>query len=104
MRCAECGCVWCRKCVEEGTEVARWEDGMRRSYVVSREEEDGGSGGVARAWEVEPSRGMGRRRGLDGEKWRGWKWESCKPWRGSRCKIYHEHNETEVCPEETEEH
>jgi hypothetical protein len=25
------------------------------------------------------------------------KWESCKPWRGARCRIYHEHAETEAC-------
>ncbi|KAF1920302.1 hypothetical protein BDU57DRAFT_440235 [Ampelomyces quisqualis] len=25
------------------------------------------------------------------------KWEACKPWRGSRCVLYHEHGETERC-------
>lgn len=25
------------------------------------------------------------------------KWETCKPWRGSRCRVYHEHEETERC-------
>ncbi|PSN62834.1 hypothetical protein BS50DRAFT_130571 [Corynespora cassiicola Philippines] len=25
------------------------------------------------------------------------KWEACKPWRGARCVVYHEHQETEVC-------
>jgi hypothetical protein len=27
----------------------------------------------------------------------GRRWESCKPWRGSRCVVYHEHKETEAC-------
>lgn len=25
------------------------------------------------------------------------RWEACKPWRGSRCVLYHEHEETERC-------
>ncbi|KAF2685534.1 hypothetical protein K458DRAFT_441968 [Lentithecium fluviatile CBS 122367] len=25
------------------------------------------------------------------------KWESCKPWRGVRCRVYYEHVETEAC-------
>jgi hypothetical protein len=25
------------------------------------------------------------------------KWEACKPWRGARCALYHEHAETERC-------
>jgi hypothetical protein len=25
------------------------------------------------------------------------KWESCMPWRGARCVLYHEHEETERC-------
>jgi hypothetical protein len=25
------------------------------------------------------------------------RWEACKPWRGSRCALYHEHGETERC-------
>jgi hypothetical protein len=25
------------------------------------------------------------------------KWEACKPWRGARCALYHEHEETERC-------
>jgi hypothetical protein len=25
------------------------------------------------------------------------KWEACKPWRGARCALYHEHDETERC-------
>jgi hypothetical protein len=28
---------------------------------------------------------------------KGRKWESCKPWRGARCRVYHEHNETDAC-------
>ncbi|KAF2704217.1 hypothetical protein K504DRAFT_390721, partial [Pleomassaria siparia CBS 279.74] len=35
---------------------------------------------------------LGRSRGR-GER----KWESCKPWRGSRCRVYHEHEETDRC-------
>jgi hypothetical protein len=25
------------------------------------------------------------------------KWGACKPWRGARCRLYHEHTETEIC-------
>jgi hypothetical protein len=35
----------------------------------------------------------------EGKERRVKKWESCKPWRGARCMLYHEHDETEVCGE-----
>lgn len=65
--CDECCLAFCTKCVEAGTAMAGWDDG--RSRWVGDEE--------------------------GGEKRR--KWESCKPWRGSRCVLYHEHEETERC-------
>jgi hypothetical protein len=65
--CDECCLAFCTKCVEAGTAMAGWDDGRGKSV----ENEEG-----------------------DGEKR---KWESCKPWRGSRCVLYHEHEETERC-------
>ena len=67
--CEACGLGWCVRCVAEGTGLAAWEDGRGR-------------------------RGSGHG---DGEK--APRWESCKPWRGSRCSVYHEHGETERCGE-----
>lgn len=72
--CEECACAWCVKCYEEGVGVAGWEDGR-----AGLEEE-----GVGKA----------RRKKSYG---RAGRWESCKPWRGSRCAVYHEHRETDAC-------
>ncbi|KAK7180644.1 hypothetical protein DPSP01_014041 [Paraphaeosphaeria sporulosa] len=74
--CDECCCAWCIRCYEEGVGVASWEDG--RGGVL-----DGGDEG----------KGVARRR----KACYGRRWESCKPWRGSRCVVYHEHKETEAC-------
>ncbi|KAF2743674.1 hypothetical protein M011DRAFT_480617 [Sporormia fimetaria CBS 119925] len=108
VRCEECGVAWCKRCVGEGTGMAGWEDGspgrmvrVRRGDVVhggrdtgagGRESADGDSG-YDDGWE---SAGEG---GLVGRKMRVRKWMSCKPWRGSRCAVYHEHRETERCAE-----
>lgn len=73
--CEECCCVWCSRCFQEGVGIASWEDGRGR---VSTEEEEVGDD---------------KRKKLK----HGRKWESCKPWRGSRCALYHEHRETEAC-------
>jgi hypothetical protein len=40
--------------------------------------------------------GVGEARWEDGRRREG-KWEGCKPWRGTRCVVYHEHGETERC-------
>ncbi|KAF2174869.1 hypothetical protein K469DRAFT_612849 [Zopfia rhizophila CBS 207.26] len=68
--CEGCYNAWCVRCVKEGFAMAGWEDGRG-----TREGEGLG-------------KGLGQR-----------KWESCKPWRGSRCKVYHEHKETDGCAE-----
>ncbi|EUC49740.1 hypothetical protein COCMIDRAFT_83900 [Bipolaris oryzae ATCC 44560] len=73
VRCEGCGGVFCNVCVGEGTAVAGWEEGRRRC----------GDG------EVQGS--PGKRARKEG------KWEACKPWRGARCLLYHEHDETEKC-------
>jgi hypothetical protein len=36
---------------------------------------------------------------VSGKKVRIRRWMSCKPWRGSRCAVYHEHKETDACGE-----
>lgn len=71
--CDDCCLSFCTRCVEGGVAMAGWDDGR------SIEE---GSGGDA----------MG-----DGKVMKTRKWEACKPWRGARCALYHEHEETERC-------
>jgi hypothetical protein len=68
--CDECCLAWCNRCVETGTGLACWDDGSRKVGSLEMSEEEG------------------EKRG---------KWEACKPWRGSRCVLYHEHEETERC-------
>ncbi|KAF2252573.1 hypothetical protein BU26DRAFT_562308 [Trematosphaeria pertusa] len=69
--CDECCCAWCIPCAGEGVAVASWEDGRpSMSY--------GAEAG---------KKAYGAPR----------KWESCRPWKGSRCMVYHEHRETEAC-------
>ncbi|KAL5121178.1 hypothetical protein ACEQ8H_001030 [Pleosporales sp. CAS-2024a] len=70
--CDECCLAFCTKCVETGTAMAGWDDG-RNKWIEVESTDD-----------------------THGERKRG-KWESCKPWRGSRCVLYHEHEETERC-------
>jgi hypothetical protein len=89
--CDECCCAWCVRCVGEGVAVACWEDGRGGM---------GAGGGSVDEGEAEESTGSGGAEGkVMGRKRGGWtrKWESCKPWRGARCRIYHEHAETEAC-------
>ncbi|KAF2827664.1 hypothetical protein CC86DRAFT_291023 [Ophiobolus disseminans] len=74
--CDDCCLAFCTRCVDVGVGMAGWDDG-RGKWEGGAEDADGGAGeGVAR----------GKR-----------KWEACKPWRGSRCRLYHEHEETERC-------
>lgn len=80
--CEECACAWCVRCFEDGVGVASWEDGRSGS-------EDGDGEGKS----GKRKRCYGSRSGRLG------RWESCKPWRGSRCAVYHEHRETEACGE-----
>ncbi|KAF1928819.1 uncharacterized protein M421DRAFT_4659 [Didymella exigua CBS 183.55] len=67
--CDDCCLSFCTTCVEGGVAVAGWDDGRGRE-----------------ADEM-----------LGAEKRKGGKWEACKPWRGARCALYHEHDETERC-------
>jgi hypothetical protein len=34
---------------------------------------------------------------VEGKKSAGRREETCMPWQGSRCRVYHEHAETETC-------
>ncbi|KAF2278449.1 uncharacterized protein EI97DRAFT_254972 [Westerdykella ornata] len=96
--------------------MAGWEDGSPGRFVWVRGEEVGGGSlldGVLTPGEGTRSASEERRTGdntvaawsalaLTGDgarekKVRVRKWQSCKPWRGSRCAIYHEHKETERC-------
>lgn len=99
--CDICQCAFCVPCVQEGVGMASWEDGRPQSVPL------GGLKGATQfglALSIpetpageEPVYVEGdkiaklRRRAI------GRRVESCKPWRGSRCRIYHEHRETEDC-------
>ncbi|KAF2470410.1 uncharacterized protein BDR25DRAFT_369600 [Lindgomyces ingoldianus] len=83
--CEECACAWCTRCVKEGVAVAACED--RRGTGSAKDE------GIKKG--VERKGGMGSCGGAGNAR----KWEACKPWRGSRCRVYHEHRETENCGE-----
>jgi hypothetical protein len=67
---------FCTRCVEAGVAMAGWDDG--------RSAEEGGAGGDGKARKARKARKVR-------------KWEACKPWRGARCALYHEHEETERC-------
>ncbi len=78
--CDDCCAAFCTKCVEGGVAMAGWEDGRRRIEVlVEQEDVLGGVGGEEKSVK------------------RVKRWEACKPWRGARCALYHEHAETERC-------
>lgn len=89
--CDECCCAWCLRCVGEGVAVAGWEDG-RGAFGGVRVGGVGGGGGEDGEEGLADGKVMGRKRGAWSRKW-----ESCKPWRGARCRVYHEHAETEAC-------
>lgn len=76
--CEDCCVAFCTACVQRGVAMARWEVG--RFEVV--EEERSVLGGAD-----------GEEKSVKKVK----KLEACKPWRGSRCALYHEHAETERC-------
>ncbi|KAF2025050.1 hypothetical protein EK21DRAFT_77364 [Setomelanomma holmii] len=78
--CDDCCVTFCTKCVEGGTGMAGWDDGRGKCEVLDEPAVDATGGGA----------GEGKERRLK-------KWESCKPWRGARCMLYHEHEETERC-------
>lgn len=67
--CDDCCLSFCTRCVEGGVAMAGWDDG--------RSKDEGDAEGA--------------------EKMKSRKWEACKPWRGARCALYHEHDETERC-------
>jgi hypothetical protein len=72
--CEDCCVAFCTSCIEGGVALAKWESG--RFEVL--EEEGNGLGGEEKIKRIK-------------------KWEACKPWRGARCALYHEHAETERC-------
>lgn len=79
--CEDCCLSFCTHCVEGGVAMAGWEDGRDQ-------------------WEVAESEGadtLGGASGDEGQVKTLRKWEACKPWRGARCALYHEHGETERC-------
>ncbi|KAH9861969.1 hypothetical protein IAQ61_010170 [Plenodomus lingam] len=79
--CEDCCLAFCTRCVEAGVAMAGWEDGRGKWEVVENEEADTSGGASGEGGEVKRMR----------------KWEACKPWRGARCALYHEHEETERC-------
>lgn len=108
VRCEECGVGWCGRCVGEGVGMATWEDGnvgrVGRATRWSVGGSAGSSGDEGNVWEDAASTavseggssgGSGSARGVKKVRFR--KWQSCKPWRGARCAIYHEHRETARC-------
>ena len=84
--CEDCCLAFCTKCVEGGVGMAGWEDG-RGKWEAVEDREASASMGEA----TEGGAGEGTKA------WRARKWESCKPWRGARCVLYHEHDETVRC-------
>ncbi|KAF2260956.1 hypothetical protein CC78DRAFT_584169 [Lojkania enalia] len=85
--CDECCLAWCIGCFGDGVGLAGWEDGRGNREDTAQEMDASGrgaEGGDERREFVKVSRKVR-------------KWESCKPWRGSRCTVYHEHKETEAC-------
>ncbi|KAF1843788.1 uncharacterized protein K460DRAFT_288828 [Cucurbitaria berberidis CBS 394.84] len=75
--CEDCCQAFCTRCVESGVGMAGWDDG-RAKWEVAEDPLDTSVGASS-----------------DRAKLR--KWEACKPWRGARCALYHEHEETDRC-------
>jgi hypothetical protein len=86
VRCEDCCVGWCVRCVGAGVGMAGWEDGNQGRLLRVRGADEGGDADDQVV--VEPE---------TGKKVRVRKWVSCKPWRGSRCVVYHEHSETDRC-------
>jgi len=61
--------------------MAGWEDGREQWEVAESEGADTSGGASGKEDQVKRIR----------------KWEACKPWRGARCVLYHEHGETDKC-------
>lgn len=108
VRCEDCCVAWCSRCVGEGTGMAGWEDGVQGRYLrvrsgghSIRQESGNGEGGEWDGVTLDGSGGSGEDTVVSelpgGRKVRVKKWQSCKPWRGARCAVYHEHAETERC-------
>ncbi|KAF2641439.1 hypothetical protein P280DRAFT_425965 [Massarina eburnea CBS 473.64] len=94
--CDECGVVFCALCTQDDVGMASWEDGRQNAPLLVPMGDTFSNGGGAdqlRYGEGERVAKMARCNG----KARPVKFESCKPWRGSRCRIYHEHSETDSC-------
>ncbi|RMZ70239.1 btb poz domain containing [Pyrenophora seminiperda CCB06] len=72
--CEDCCVAFCTRCIEGGVAMAGWDEARAR---VEGEEEG--------------------KRDYDGDTEGGAVGEACKPWRGARCALYHEHDETKGC-------
>ena len=76
--CHDCCLSFCTRCVEAGVAMAGCDDGRGKGEDVEA------------ADTTEGVRVQLKTR-------KGHMWETCKPWRGARCALYHEHDETENC-------
>ncbi|KAF2197419.1 hypothetical protein GQ43DRAFT_424653 [Delitschia confertaspora ATCC 74209] len=88
--CRSCARAWCTECVGREEDVAKWEDGMvpRGGNLVAVNDEIGEKVGLVSDG---AEAGAGTREVV--------RREVCKPWRGSRCRFYHEHRDTKRCAE-----
>lgn len=98
--CEECCVAFCTRCVEGGVCMAGWDDGRGRWEVIEEERSTSTATTANNSSTASPSGeategGAGEETKTIAKRVR--KWESCKPWRGSRCLLYHEHVETERC-------
>lgn len=90
VKCEDCFVTWCSACADVGVGMALWEDGNPHRLITH--------GDATKLSQEEGEEGMGMITDpRTGKKHRVKRWQSCKPWRGSRCMIYHEHKETETC-------
>lgn len=79
--CEDCCLAFCTMCVKGGVAMAAWDEARSKVAIVADE----------------PNAGPGALGEISGETKRMRKWEACKPWRGARCALYHEHSETQSC-------
>jgi len=60
--------------------MAGWEDGKAK-WEIQDDDLDTSEGASGEGGDIKKAK----------------RWEACKPWRGSRCALYHEHEETDRC-------
>ncbi|CAI6338991.1 unnamed protein product [Periconia digitata] len=99
--CDVCACAFCLPCVEDGVGMASWEDGRAQIPPLSGRKVGSVFGSISSASDAivgeEPMYVEGDKIARLRRRAAGKKLESCKPWRGSRCRVYHEHKETDSC-------